>query len=72
MKKGEPSTSRDDDKDKRKASPRDKDHTSQRLPSVIEEIKTITGGPSIGGLFRSLKKSFQRQMNSIHRIPPLK
>ena len=72
MKKGEPSTSRDDDKDKREASPRDKDHTSQRLPSVIGEIKTITGGPSIGGLFRSLKKSFQRQMNSIHRIPPLK
>ena len=72
MKKGEPSTSRDDDKDKREASPRDKDHTSQHLPSVIGEIKTITGGPSIGGLFRSLKKSFQRQMNSIHRIPTLK
>ena len=58
MKKGEPSRSRDDKKDKRKASPRDEDHTSQRLPSVIREIKTIIDGPSIGGLFKSFKKSY--------------
>ena len=58
MKKGEPSRSRDDKKDKHKASPRDEDHTSQRSPSVFGEIKTITGGPSIGGLFRSFKKSY--------------
>ena len=32
----------------------------------------ITGGPSIGGSFRSLKKSQQRQVNNVHRIPPLK
>ena len=72
MKKGEPSRSRDNNKDKREASPRDKDHTSQRSPSVTKEIKTITGGPSIGRLFRSLKKSYQRQVNSVHKIPPLK
>ena len=32
----------------------------------------IGGGPSIRGSFRSLKKSQQRQVNSIHRIPTLK
>ena len=32
----------------------------------------ITSGPSIEGLFISLKKSQQRQVNNIHRIPPLK
>jgi len=72
IKKREPSRSRDDNKDKREASPRDKDHTSQRSPSVIGEIKTITGGPSTSGSFKSLKKSYQRQVNSIHKIPPLK
>ena len=60
VRKGEPSRSRDDDKDKRKTSPRDEDHTSQRPLSVIGEIKTITSGPSTGRSFRSLKKSYQR------------
>ena len=59
--------SRNDNKDKREALPKDEDHASQRLPSVIGEIKTITGES-----FRSLKKSYQRQVNNIHRIPPLK
>nr|XP_023894646.1 uncharacterized protein LOC112006593 [Quercus suber] len=36
------------------------------------EIKTITGGPSTGGSFRSLKKSYQRQTNSVHSMPPSK
>ena len=58
IKKREPSRSRDDNKDKREASPRDEDHTSQRPPSVIGEIKTIIGGPSTNGSFRSLKKSY--------------
>ena len=72
VKKGEPSKSRDDNKGKHEALPRDKNIISQHLPSVIEEIKTITGRPSIGGSFKSLKKSYQRQVNNIHRIPPLK
>ena len=59
-KKGEPSRSKDDNKDKHKASLRDEDHASQRPPSVIEEIKMITSGPSKGGSFRSFKKSYQR------------
>ena len=72
VKKGEPSKFGDDNKCKREASPRDEDITSQHLPSVIAEIKMITSGPSIGGSFKSLKKSYQRHVNSIHKIPPLK
>ena len=69
VKKGEPSRSRNDNKDKCEASLKDEDHTSQCPPSVIGEIKTITGGPSTGGSFKSLKKSYQRQVNSAYRIP---
>ena len=72
VKKGESSRFRGDNKNQRKFSPNDEDHTSQHPPNVIEEIKTITGGPSTGGLFRSLKKSYQRQVNSVHRMPPFK
>ena len=72
MKKREHSRSRDNHKDKREASPRDKNHTSQRPPSVIKEIKTITGGPSTRGSFKSLKKSYQSQVNSVHKMPPMK
>ena len=32
----------------------------------------ITRGPSTNGSFRSLKKSQQRQVNSVHKAPPLK
>ena len=32
----------------------------------------INGGPTTGGSFKSLKKSQQRQVNSIHMIPPTK
>ena len=31
----------------------------------------IIGGPSIGGLLRSLKKLYQRQVNNVHKIPPI-
>ena len=51
-KKGDSSRSRDNNKDKREASPRDEDHTSHHPQSAIGEIKMITGG-----LFRSFKKS---------------
>ena len=30
------------------------------------------GGPTIGGSFRSFRKSHQRQVNSVHSLPPLK
>ena len=51
---------KNDNKSQCEPSPRDEDHASQRLPSVIREIKTITESPSIGGLFRSLRKAYQR------------
>ena len=68
MKKGESSRFRDDNKNQHEPSPRDEDYTSQRPPSVIREIKTITGGPSIGASFKSLRKACQRQVNSVHRM----
>ena len=39
---------------------------------MIGEIKTIAGGPFTGGSFRSLKKAYQRQVNSVHMILPFK
>ena len=72
VKKGESSRFRDDSKNQRESSPRDEDQMFQRLQNVIGEIKTITGGLSIGGSFRSLRKACQRQMNSVHMMPPFK
>ena len=51
---------------------RDKDHTQPRPQTALGEIKTITGGPTTGGSLRSLKKSYQRQVNSVHGPPLLK
>ena len=56
VKKGESSRFRDDDKNQRGFSPKDEDHMSQRPQTVIEEIRTFTGGPFTGESFRSLKK----------------
>ena len=57
VKKGNSNRFRHDNKNKHESSPRDEDHMSQRLPSVIGEIKTIIGGPSTGGSFKSLRKA---------------
>ena len=51
---------------------RDEDHSQPCPQTALEEIKTITGGPTTGGSFRSPKKSYQRQVNSVHDIPPIK
>ena len=72
VKKGDSSRSKDNNKDKREASSRDEDHMSHYSQNAIGEIKKITGGLSTGGSFISLKKSQQRQVNNIHKIPPLK
>ncbi|XP_050256941.1 uncharacterized protein LOC126702314 [Quercus robur] len=72
VKKGESSRFKDDDKNQRGFSPKDKDHTSQQPQTVIGEIRTIMGGPFTGGSFRSLKKACQRQVNSVHTTPPFK
>ena len=60
VKKGESSRFRDDIKNQRESLPGDQDHTFKRSQNVIREIKKITGGPSIGGSFRSLKKACKR------------
>ena len=72
MKKGEPSRFRDGNKSQHKSSSLDEDHPFQPPQNVIGEIKTITGGPFIGGSFRFLKKACQRQVNSVHTVPPFK
>ena len=72
MKKRESSRFKGDNKNQREFSPSDEGHTSQRPPNVIREIKTITGSPSMDGSFKSLKKAYQRQVNSVHMMPLFK
>ncbi|XP_030949919.1 uncharacterized protein LOC115973819 [Quercus lobata] len=72
VKKGEYSKFRNGNKSQHGSSSRDDDRPSQPLQDVIGEIKTITGDPFSGGSFKSLKKAYQRQVNSVHTIPPSK
>ncbi|XP_030949154.1 uncharacterized protein LOC115973053 [Quercus lobata] len=72
VKKGEYGKFRDDNRTQRESFTRDDDHPSQPPRKVIGEINTITGGPFSGGSFRSLKKAYHRQVNSVHTIPPSK
>jgi len=72
VKKGNSNRPRNDGRDKPEASLRNDDYKPHRQQSTIGEIKTITRGPSAKGSFRSLKKSYLKQVNTIHRIPPLK
>ena len=51
---------------------RDENYSQPRPQTALGEIKTITGGPTVGESFCSLKKSCQRQVNSVHSLPPLK
>ena len=72
VKKGESSKFSDDNKSQHESSSRNDDRPSQPPQDVIGEIKTITGGPFPGGSFKSLKNVCQRQVNSVHIIPPFK
>ncbi|XP_050259759.1 uncharacterized protein LOC126704799 [Quercus robur] len=72
VKKGEYSKFKDGNKSQHESSSRNGDCPFQPPQDVIGEIKTITGGPFTGGSFKSLKKACQRQVNSIHMIPPFK
>ena len=72
VKKGEYSKFRGGNKNQHESSSRSDDRPSQPPQDVIEEIKTIAGGPFTGGSFKSLKKACQRQVNSVHMIPPFK
>ena len=72
VKKGEPSRFRDNNKSQHESSSRDKDLPFQPPQNVIGEITTIVGGPFTEGSFKSLKKACQRQVNSVHMVPPFK
>ena len=60
MKKGEPNRFRNSNKSQHGSTSKDKDHPFQPLQNVIGEIATIVGGPFTRGLFRFLKKAYQR------------
>ncbi|XP_050280548.1 uncharacterized protein LOC126721541 [Quercus robur] len=51
---------------------RDEDRPQPRPQNALGEIKTIAGGPTAGGSFKSLRKSYQRQVNNVHGAPPSK
>ncbi|XP_050281620.1 uncharacterized protein LOC126722505 [Quercus robur] len=72
VKKGEYSKFRDSNKSQHESSSKSDDRPSQPPQDVIGEIKTIIGGPFSRGSFKSLKKAYQRQVNSVHMIPPFK
>ncbi|XP_030963988.1 uncharacterized protein LOC115985164 [Quercus lobata] len=72
VKRGDSSKYRDGGRDQHKVSQRDEDNLQPCPQSAIGEIRTITGGPSMGRSFKSLKKSYQRQVNSVHSLPPSK
>ncbi|XP_030936445.1 uncharacterized protein LOC115961642 [Quercus lobata] len=57
---------------KSKQKPSSTKRPEPRPQSALGEIKTIVGGPTTGGSFKSLRKSYQRQVNSVHSIPSLK
>ena len=67
MKKGEYNKFRNDNKSQHESSSRNDDRPFQPPQDMFREIKTITGGS-----FKSLKKACQRQVNSVHMIPPFK
>ena len=58
MKKGDSNRFNDGNKGQHEGSQRDKDHMPIHPQSAIGEIKTIIGGSSIGGSFKSLRKSY--------------
>nr|XP_023884817.1 uncharacterized protein LOC111997011 [Quercus suber] len=72
VKKGEYSKFRDGNKSQHEFLSKYEDRSFQPPQDVIKEIKTIAGGPFMGGSFRSLKKACQRQVNSVYMIPPFK
>ena len=72
VKKGESSRFRDSNKSQHGSTSKDEDHPFQPPQNVIGEIATIALGSFIGGSFRSLKKAYQRQVNSVHMVPPFK
>ncbi|XP_065617429.1 uncharacterized protein LOC111985988 [Quercus suber] len=71
VKKGEHSKFREENKHQQGPSSRNDVRQSQPPQNVVGEIQTIAGRPTTGGSFKSLKKTRQRQVNSVHvtRLP---
>ncbi|XP_023898769.1 uncharacterized protein LOC112010654 [Quercus suber] len=61
-----------EDQTKLEEKPRDDDKPREGPKNAIGEIRMINDGPTTRDSFKSLKKSQQRQVNSIHMIPPTK
>ena len=72
VKKNEYNKFRNDHRSQHESSSKNVDHQPQPPQNVIGEIKTITGGPFTTGSFKSLKKAYQRQVNSVHIMSPFK
>nr|POF25448.1 transposon ty3-i gag-pol polyprotein [Quercus suber] len=72
VKKGEYVKFRDENKSQHEPSSRGNDRQSQPPQNVVGEIQTITGGPVTRGSFKSLKKTYQRQVNSVYTTLLLK
>ena len=72
VKKGECNNIKGGNKNQREFLSKSDDCPRQPPQDVIGEIKMIAGGPFTGGSFRSFKKACQRQVNSVHMIPPFK
>ena len=72
VKKGERSSFKRSNKNQSEFTPGGNDRPHQPPQDVIGEIQTNLGGPLTGGSFRSLRKATQRQVNSVHMIPPFK
>ena len=70
VKKGD--SSKYSQKNQHEGSRRDEDRPPPHPQNTLREIKTIMRGPTTEGSFKSLKKSHQRQVNSVHSLPPLK
>ena len=72
VKNGENSNFKGGNKNQCEFSSRSDNRPHQPPQDIIGEIKTIAGGPFTGGSFKSLKKACQRQVNSVHMVPPFK
>ena len=56
---------------KEKSSDDHKEEDRVNPKQVMGEIRTITGGPVVGASYKSLRKSVQRQVNSVHVKHPI-
>ena len=48
-----------------------KEEDQDNPKQVVGEIRTIIGGPVVGGLYKSMRKAVQRQVNNVHVKHPI-